>query len=86
MNGGQDRAGDQVRFPGHGESAGLDLADLTPAEERHIVRRLANGSFDDWASSAARVGYCAHPIRIRGSSTTYDRHTGEQLERFSDRG
>lgn len=80
---GQGRARDQVRFPGHGESAGLDLADLAPAEERHIVRRLVNGSFDEWAASAARVGYCSNPIRIRGSSTTYDRATGEQLERFA---
>ena len=44
------------RFPGHGDDAGLELNDLSPAEERHIVSRLTNGSFDACASTAARVG------------------------------
>lgn len=71
------------RFPGHGDGAGLELEDLSAAEERHIVRRLANGSFDAWAGTAARVGYCTNPIRVRGTSTTFDRDTGQPLQTYS---
>lgn len=71
------------RFPGHGDGAGLELGELSTAEERTIVRRLTNGSFDAWASAAARVGYCTNPIRVRGSSTSFDRDTGQPLQTFN---
>ena len=70
-------------FPGFGEAAGLEFPDLSPSEERDIVNRLASGTFEDWASSASRVGYCANPVRIRGESTTFDKATGEATGHFS---
>ena len=70
-------------FPGFGEAAGLEFPELSPSEERDIVNRLASGTFEDWASSASRVGYCANPVRIRGESTTFDKATGEATGHFS---
>jgi hypothetical protein len=33
--------------------------------------------FDDWSEAVSRVGNCAHPIRLCGSSDTVDTWTGE---------
>lgn len=70
-------------FPGFGEAAGLAFPDLSASEEREIVSRLVTGTFENWASSAARVGYCANPVRIRGESTTFDKASGEATGHFS---
>ncbi|GAB3055140.1 plasmid replication initiator protein [Intrasporangium mesophilum] len=70
-------------FPGFAEDAGLGLAALTPRVEAEIVQRLTSPDFDAWAEAAARVGHCAKPIRLRGSSTTVDGRTGEVLSTFS---
>ena len=50
-------------FPGFGEAAGLEFPELSPSEEQDIVNRLVSGAFEDSASSASRVGYCANPVR-----------------------
>ncbi len=72
-------------FPGFGEDAPLDLSGLTPAAERGLIGRLRDGTFDDWADAAAKVGYCTNPVRLVGGSTTIDALTGEVLDVFSSR-
>lgn len=67
-------------FGGYGEGAPLDLSDVSPAD---VITGLRDGSWDTFATSLARVGNCAHPIRLRGSSTTIDTHTGEVLSTFA---
>jgi hypothetical protein len=76
-------AGSGSGFPGFGEEAPLDLSVLTATAERGIVDRLRDGSLYAWADTAARVGYCARPVRLTGSSTTIDAATGEILDDFS---
>ncbi|PJI86574.1 replication initiator [Luteimicrobium subarcticum] len=71
------------RFPGYGEHAPLDLTDLPAAASRAVVSRLLDGTFDAFSDAAARVGNCAHPIRLVGSSTTVDAATGEIRSSFS---
>lgn len=73
-------------FPGFGEGAGLQLEDLSPSEERDILRRLTSRTFDDWAVAASGVGYCSNPVRLRGHSTTFDKGTGEAVGQFSSEG
>jgi hypothetical protein len=69
-------------FPGAG--APLELPnDLTPAEQSAIMSRYLDGTFRDWAETAARVGHCLHPIRLVGSSTSVDAKTGEITGTFS---
>ncbi|WP_344256768.1 replication initiator [Terrabacter carboxydivorans] len=70
-------------FPGFSEEAGLDLPALTPRLEQQITARLISRDFDAWATTAARVGHCAKPIRLRGHSQTIDTRTGEVLSTFS---
>lgn len=70
-------------FPGFGEDAPLDLSGLTPAAEHGLVERITGGSFAAWADTAAAVGYCAHPVRLTGSSQTIDTATGEVLDSFA---
>ncbi|MHA3836971.1 replication initiator [Terrabacter sp. AAH1] len=70
-------------FPGYSADAGLDLPDLTPRLEREITARLVSRDFNAWATTAARVGHCTRPIRLRGSSQTVDAATGEVLGSYS---
>jgi hypothetical protein len=70
-------------FWGHRDDAALDLGHLSAREEHQIMRRLASGRFDDWASAASRVGYCANPIRVRGTTTTFDKGTGQPISSYS---
>ncbi len=71
-------------FPGHGEHAPLDLpADTSEGTLSSIARRITSRTFTDWADAAARVGHCAKPIRLRGTSTRYDTNTGEALSTYS---
>ncbi len=43
------------------------------------------GTFDAWADAASRVGHCAHPIKLVGSSSRVDRATGEVTSTYSSR-
>jgi len=63
--------------------AALELSDITAAEERQILDRLLRDDFDAWAQQAARVGHCAHPIRLTGSQQTVDVATGSVLSTFA---
>ena len=70
-------------FPGYSDDAPLDLGSLGAAARQGVVDRLVGGTFDAWADAAARVGHCAHPIRLVGSSRRVDRATGEVLSSYS---
>ncbi|MDO8152109.1 replication initiator [Isoptericola sp. b408] len=70
-------------FPGFGQDAPLDLGDLSLAAVAGITSRLGDRSVGAFSEAAARVGFCSHPIRLKGSSTTIDAATGEVLAKFS---
>ena len=70
-------------FPGFGDTAPLDIAEFSSATTEALIQRIADGSFDAWADTAARVGYCANPVRLVGSSNTVDAATGQVLDTFS---
>ena len=61
-----------------GEYAPLDLSGLSEHAATDVSRRLVDGSWRDWSEAAARVGYCARPIRLHGSCVRVDRSTGER--------
>ncbi|EWT06661.1 replication initiation protein [Intrasporangium chromatireducens Q5-1] len=56
---------------------------LTPHLEAQMVARLTAKDFPAWADTAAKVGHCAHPVRLHGTSTTIDAATGEVLSTYS---
>ncbi|MCL2092515.1 MAG: hypothetical protein FWH11_15170, partial [Micrococcales bacterium] len=70
-------------FAGYGPDAPLDLGAVPDAAWAGIVARLTDGSMDAFADAAARVGHCSAPVRLHGSSETWDTTTGESLGRFS---
>ena len=70
-------------FPGYGEGAPLDLSGLTEAGAAALASRFLDGSMAAFTDAAAAVGYCAHPIRLAGSSTTIDAATGQVLDMFT---
>jgi hypothetical protein len=65
------------------EVAELDLSRITPDEERQILGRLLRDDFDAWADQAARVGHCAHPIRLTGEQHTVEAATGSVVSTFA---
>lgn len=69
-----------MKFPGFGDSAPLDVSDVSAAA---LGTRLRDGTFNAWAESAAAVRYCARPVRLVGSSETFDATTGEHISSFS---
>jgi hypothetical protein len=70
------------RFPGFGEDAPLNLSHLSPAAETGILDRFRDGTLDAFTDTAARVGYCARPVRLHGGCLTVDTTTGEVLDSF----
>jgi hypothetical protein len=72
-------------FPGFGEGAPLELSGLSPLAEAGLGDRIRDRSFGAWADTAAAVGYCSQPVRLTGSSTTFDATTGEVVDTFSSR-
>jgi hypothetical protein len=70
------------RFSGFGDEAPLDLDLSSPAVAAQVVRRLLSRDFDDFSDRMARVGFCANPIHLTGSSTTIDAATGEVLSSY----
>jgi len=61
----------------------LDLSRITGSQERQILDRLLRDDFDEWAEQAARVGHCAHPIRLTGQQQTVEAATGSVLSTFA---
>ncbi|ERS23726.1 MAG: replication initiator [Cutibacterium avidum] len=47
-----------------------------------LLDRVKDGTWDAFATAAAHVGHCAYPIRLSGSTTRIDAHTGEVLSVF----
>ena len=72
-----------VPFAGHGEGAGLDLSGISTQTEAQIIARLLSPQREAWAQTLAKVGNCAHPIRLHGGSTTIDTASGEVLGTYS---
>ena len=70
-------------FPGYGDEAGLDLALSHGDVARQVTKRLLSDRFKDWSAAASRVGFCARPVHLVGSSTTVDTATGEVLSTYS---
>lgn len=65
---------------------GLPPLPLGPVDASALDRArqlLGSLEFDAWTESLSRVGNCAHPIRLVGSSTRVDRATGEVLSTYS---
>ena len=48
-----------------------------------VMARLRSADLDEWASTAARVGFCSSPVRLVGRSVTVDRTTGEVLRQYA---
>lgn len=69
-------------FQGFSEGAPLEVPNSSSVQAA-IVARFAEGSFEAFATTAAGVNYCHHPIRLVGSSTTYSRVTGAAMASFS---
>jgi hypothetical protein len=72
-------------FPGFSEDAPLDLPPLAQRTEEQLRDLLVSRDFDDWSEALARVGNCAHPIRLHGHSQKVDAATGEVLSTYSSR-
>jgi hypothetical protein len=66
-----------------GSERPLDLADHGEAVTKQIVARLLSKDFDAWSDAASRVGFCSNPIHLVGTSTTFDKATGEVLSTYS---
>ena len=49
---------------------------------QQVRDRLVSRDFDAWSEAVARVGNCAHPIRLAGSSHTVDKSTGEIISSY----
>lgn len=69
-------------FQGFSEVAPLEVPH-NPSVQAAIVARIADGSFQAFAATAAGVNYCHHPIRLVGSTTRYSRTTGAAVGSFS---
>ena len=50
---------------------------------QQVGDRLVSRDFDAWSEALSRVGNCAHPIRLQGSSQTVDKLTGEIVSSYS---
>jgi hypothetical protein len=72
-----------AQFSGFGPDAPLNLDGLTLQKQAEVLARLLSPDFEDWSAAAAKIGNCARPIRLRGSSTTVDRASGEVLSTYS---
>ena len=65
------------------ERAPLDFAGWSPQMLDQLERMITTGRFVPFSDAMARVGNCAHPIRLRGSSMRIDPATGEILSSYS---
>jgi hypothetical protein len=70
-------------LPGNTASAALELPPLSEDTARQVSDRLLDPDFDAWSEALARVGNCAHPIRLSGHSHTVDLATGEIVASYT---
>ena len=64
-------------FVGFSDVVGLDLPAMSAQTAQQVRYRLVSRDFDAWSEAVARVGNCAHSIRLQGSSDTINKATGE---------
>jgi hypothetical protein len=50
----------------------LKLVDLSPEVSGQVLARLMSKDFSAWADALTRVGNCARPVRLRGTSDRID--------------
>lgn len=77
-----------ARFPGFGPDAPLDMWTATDAEVAGMRARVLDGSWRAFAETAAKVGNCSAPIRLAGTSRTFENLNGQPgalLSEFSHR-
>jgi hypothetical protein len=55
----------------------------SPEQAAAIRRRIEASDFALWERELAAVGYCAHPVRLRGSIAQVDRASGELREVYT---
>ena len=53
------------------------------ALEDILVRAADAAAYDRWAAQGRASNWCTHPVRLTGSTTAVDRHSGEILDRYS---
>lgn len=70
-------------FPGYRDDQPLDLPPLTERDEQELRDLIADRGFDPFSEALAKVGNCAHPVRLVGSSQRVDTRTGEILSTYS---
>jgi hypothetical protein len=54
----------------------VQVGELLPGVLQEVIDRAGPG-YDRWAEQVAATGYCAHPVRLRGTVEHADRATGE---------
>ncbi|HYJ56062.1 MAG TPA: replication initiator [Mycobacterium sp.] len=62
---------------------GDHFAGWSPQMLDQLQRMFTSNQFMPFVDALARVGNCAHPIRLRGSSTRIDPATGEILSSYA---
>ncbi len=60
----------------------VDGVELAPAAVAQVVDRLSSGHWNRFTDQQAGCGYCAKPVRLRGTASTIDTRTGEVLSRY----
>jgi hypothetical protein len=70
-------------FPGFGEDASPALPLLTARAGEQIRNLVGSPEFDAWSQALARVGNCAHPVRMRGRSETVETASGAIVATYS---
>lgn len=54
-----------------------------PEVQAALAAKVLDRSFEDFVDAAGRVGHCARPVRLTGSSVTVDTTTGEVVDSVS---
>jgi predicted DNA-binding transcriptional regulator AlpA len=67
------------------EGPPLDFAGWSPRMLDQLQHMISTSQFMPFADALARVGNCAHPIRLLGSSMRIDAATGENLSSYASR-
>ncbi len=70
-------------FRGFSVDSPLELPPMSERVEQELHDLLVSPHFDAWSQTAARLGYCAKPIRLMGRSDTVDRTSGEMISTYS---
>jgi hypothetical protein len=54
----------------------IQVGELLPGVLQEVIDRAGPG-YDRWMEQVAQTGYCAHPVRLRGTVEHADAATGE---------